>query len=263
MARYIQLVTPNLDPIIYQGDRRLFDWLGWCLAFVQVAFGANWAGLTAMQCWEKYATGKHEDDDIPEGVYVPIFFNGYGGSGHTMIVKREGGRFYAWTSPNTHKPFADVIVADSLDEIKQIIKRNYSGDSNYLGWAEGIAGTQIVKQMEDTELMNEGDVRNKLKDTLGRDATDDEVNQFRVGDGWISWHDFYYSYEYFATRTNDGDAVNIARKILNKKDVTDEEKAPYLTRQWKEVGYNVLLPAINPSIPVVKLKPGVSYQVDK
>ncbi len=127
-----QTTTPNLDPIIHQEGRALSDWLGWCLAYVQTAFGTGWAGSTAWDCWENHTVNKHTDRNLPSGVYVPIFFSGYHGQGHTAIYK-DG---TVWSSPISHKPTADVW--GSIAEVE----RHYG--VVYAGWAEGLGGVQVA-----------------------------------------------------------------------------------------------------------------------
>lgn len=156
---YQQLVNPNLDPYIYQPDGNggayiLPDWLGWCAAYVQSAFGVGWIGLSALDAWNRNSQFNHADENIPDGVFVPIFFDGFGGDGHTAILRVENGMFTMWSSPVTYKPYADVWNADSLQGIKDIIHQRYSWSCNYLGWADSLAGTQLIGLVEPTPVPN-------------------------------------------------------------------------------------------------------------
>lgn len=137
-----QLVTPNLDPYIVQpngngGIYTLTDWYKWCLAYVQFSFASGWAGRTAWDCWTNHTINPHEDRNIPGGMYVPIFFSGAGGDGHASIYK-DG---HVWSSPISHKPYADDW--SSIEEVE----RNYH--VTYVGWAEGLGGTQVVEYTPD------------------------------------------------------------------------------------------------------------------
>lgn len=135
----IQLVTPNLDPVIYQSGHALTDWYGWCLAYVQTAFGTGWAGSNATEAWTDHIPDntKHEDRNIPGGMYVPIYFSGYHGLGHFAIYK-DG---QVWCTPIEHKPTADVW--SSIDEVVQ----KYG--VTYIGWCEQLGGTQIIEYSPD------------------------------------------------------------------------------------------------------------------
>lgn len=133
---YRQLVQPNLNPSIVENGAVLSDWYGWCLAYVQNAFGIGWSGSYATQCWQQHTMNSHADNP-PSGVWVPIFFSGYGGMGHVAIYK-DG---IVYSSPWHHK-----AVYDEMPSIAQTA-RIYN--VTYVGWAEGIAGRQLVESVSD------------------------------------------------------------------------------------------------------------------
>lgn len=172
---YQQLVTPNLDPEIKEGGKVLNDWVGWCLAYVKTAFSAFGAtGDTAWKAWN--ATKFKHTDDLPIGVYVPIWFSGYKGLGHASILyKRPDGQISIWTTPLSKKPFADVYM--SIGEIE----RRYG--VTYVGWSEDIAGVQVIKkagEIMDREGVNYGyrtafdtePTAEQIKYWVGRPATE-------------------------------------------------------------------------------------------
>ena len=133
---YRQVKTPNLDPVIYQNGKILYNWLGWCLAYVQTAFGAGWSGSTAWDGWSNRTQGRHADWNIPSGVYVPIWFDGYWNGqrlGHVAIYK--DGKI--WSSPYTNKPYADVI--GSIAEVERIY------GMKYVGWSEFVGPTRVIE----------------------------------------------------------------------------------------------------------------------
>ena len=134
-----QIKAPNLDPYITQNGVVLQDWLGWCLAYVQTAFGTGWAGATAWDSWTQKTQFKHADGNMPSGVYVPIWFSHtgtYGGVtknwGHVAIYK-DG---VVWTSPYSHKPYADRLT---IPEIERIY------NAKFVGWSEDLAGSLIIR----------------------------------------------------------------------------------------------------------------------
>jgi hypothetical protein len=136
---YRQTKTPNLDPYIYQNGKVLNSWLGWCLAYVQTAFGAGWSGGSAREGWDNSA-GKHENMNIPSGVYVPIWFHHYGtysgiykNWGHVAIWK--DGKI--WTSPYTNKPYADTF-----NDINALCKMY---NCTYIGWTEFVGPTRVIE----------------------------------------------------------------------------------------------------------------------
>src|ERR1044071_7786447 len=134
---YRQLVNPNLDPYIRQGNSVLTDWYGWCLAYVQSAYAVGWSGSNAWEAWSGRIAVRHADRNIPGGVYVPIWFSGYGGLGHVAIYK-DG---QVWSSPWHHKPYADVL--NSIEETERIYGVRYEG------WSEDLAGRQLIENAPD------------------------------------------------------------------------------------------------------------------
>lgn len=134
-----QLITPNLDPVIYQNGHALTDWWGWCLAYVQTAFDTGWAGSNATEAWNDHvpANVKHWDSNIPAGMYVPIYFSGYHGLGHFAIYK-DG---QVWCTPIEHKPYADQWSSIAIVEQKYGV--------TYVGWCEILGGKQVVEYISD------------------------------------------------------------------------------------------------------------------
>lgn len=150
-----QIVFPNLDPVITQPDGKggtyaLTDWLGWCLAYVQFAYSANYAGSPARVSWESYTKWRHTNKNIPVEVLVPLWFSGYQNLWHVLIAQfNKDGSGTAWTSPNTNKAQADVIKFTSLDDLVAKLKRGWSYDIEYVGWSEDVGGTRVIESKED------------------------------------------------------------------------------------------------------------------
>lgn len=178
MAR--QLITPNLDPYIRQNGVVLQDWLGWCLAYVQTAFGAGWAGACAWDSWTQKTQFKHADRNIPGGLYVPIWFSHtgtYGGVtknwGHVAIY-RDGS---VWSSPITHKPYADLW--GSIEQVEQ--KYN----CKYVGWSEDVAGTKVIEfdtqGDESMAIKNPEFIKNMYRYVGGREPSQAEINVHMAG----------------------------------------------------------------------------------
>lgn len=144
-----QTKTPNLDPVIYQGGKVLYNWLGYCLAYVQTAFGAGWSGSSAWDGWVNRTSGKHADRNIPKGVYVPIWFDGYWNGnryGHVLIAKfNANGSGTAWTSPRTSKPYADVINFSSLSDLEVKIRNGWGSTMKFVGWSEFVGSTRVIQ----------------------------------------------------------------------------------------------------------------------
>lgn len=159
--------TPNLDPVIYQGGKVLYNWLGWCLAYVQTAFGAGWSGSSAWDGWANRTQGRHTDWNIPKGVYVPIWFDGYwngGRYGHVAIYK-DG---KVWSSPYSNKPYADVI--GSIAEVERIY------GMKYVGWSEFVGPTRVIEFVNNNITLPQ--LTALFRELLERDPNPDAVNYY-------------------------------------------------------------------------------------
>lgn len=140
-----QVKTPNLDPVIVSGGKTLYDWFGYCMAYVRASFGTRSAD-TALEGWQASKV-RHEDRKLPKGVYVPIWFNHWGtywgeykNWGHVGIYK-DG---KVWTSPLTHKPTADVYSSISQVESKY--------NATFIGWSEDVCGDRVIEFKGDTPM---------------------------------------------------------------------------------------------------------------
>lgn len=125
---WVQVKSPNLN---------VPTSLGMCLKYVQDAFGSGWAGSYALQGWRDIVKKKHTNRNIPSGVYVPIWFEGYWNGvnyGHVAIYK-DG---IVYSSPYTNK-----TSHDQLGNI-ETVERVYG--MKYIGWSEDIGGTTVIKK---------------------------------------------------------------------------------------------------------------------
>lgn len=114
--------------------------LGWCLIYVRDFFSAPLSGPDAWSAWTKYIKLKHADWNIPSGVYVPIWFDGYWNGerlGHTAVYK-DG---KVWSSP--YKAGATNAVLNSIADVERIY------GMKYVGWSEDIGGKQVIKKGTD------------------------------------------------------------------------------------------------------------------
>ena len=143
---YKQILFPNLDndpnhPLyIWQGGGILTDWYGWCLAVVAGAYGAKGSSYSAKTAWQANTT-KHYDRNIPEGLYVPLWYDG-GQYGHVVIGYRKGNQLTIYSSPFTHKPTFDVFSGE-LNYILDYVGRVY-GVGGFTGWSETVLDSAVI-----------------------------------------------------------------------------------------------------------------------
>lgn len=127
---YEQVRTPNLN---------VATSLGMCLKYVQDAFGSGWAGSYALAGWNSNTVFNHADRNIPGGVYVPVWFEGYWDGfnyGHVVIYK-DG---VCWSSPYSYKNTHDRL--GSIADVERIY------GMKCLGWSEGLGGTRVIRKKE-------------------------------------------------------------------------------------------------------------------
>lgn len=164
-----QVITPNLN---------VSTSLGMCLKYVQDAFGSGWAGSYALAGWNSNTAFNHADRNIPSGVFVPVWFEGYWNGvnyGHVVIYK-DG---VCWSSPYSYKNTYDRL--GSIAEVERIY------GMKYIGWSEGLGGTRVIKFKEEDMIIPDADnyywrYGQKLALQLrGRELSREEFRKFIVG----------------------------------------------------------------------------------
>ena len=153
-----QTLYPNLDDkklVVYDQGKPLTSWLLWCLAVAQRAFNIAPFAESAQIAWSWNNT-KHQDRDLPDGCFVPIWWTGgYKNYGHVAIAKRTGNRIQIWSSPYTRKPFFDYFEGE-LNATIDIVSRIYS--VVYAGWTETMNTTRIVEWVNSRQLKSNEEI---------------------------------------------------------------------------------------------------------
>lgn len=138
-----QLVTPNIN---------VSAELGMCLAYVQNAYGSGWAGSFALDGWNRNKLN-HADRNIPAGVFVPIWFEGYWNGvnyGHVAIYKDGVVYSSPYTNKNSHDQLGNIAT----------VERIYG--MSYIGWSEDIGGTKVISPVEEDEVIPTRDLLKSL-----------------------------------------------------------------------------------------------------
>ena len=148
-----QTLYPNLDdnpnnPLyIWQGGQILTDWCGWCLAVVAGSYGARGSSYSAKTAWQACGT-KHCDRNIPEGIYVPLWYGG-GEYGHVVIGYRQGNNLTIWSSPYTHIATFQTFSGEInwlLDYIGQVY-----GVGGFSGWSETVLDSRVIEVISEAK----------------------------------------------------------------------------------------------------------------
>lgn len=141
---YKQVKTPNFDPYIRQGSTILQSWLGWCMAYVEQSVGQFYVYGNAIQGWSKVQGRKTTKP--PTGVWIPLWYSGYYQQGHVLWAKfNANGSGTAFTSPRSHKPYAEKITFKSNADLTAQLRRGWASDIKYLGWSEFVGKQRIVQ----------------------------------------------------------------------------------------------------------------------
>lgn len=148
-----QTLSPNLDndpnnPLfIWNGGSILTDWYGWCLAVVAGSYGARGSSYSAKTAWQANST-KHWDRNIPEGIYVPLWYEG-GDYGHVVIGFRQGNWLSIWSSPYTHIATFQYFEGD-LNWLLDYIGQVYAVGS-FSGWSETVLDSRVIEQYTESK----------------------------------------------------------------------------------------------------------------
>ena len=179
-----QTIYPNLDDkklvIHYQG-KVLLDWFLWCLAVTQKVFGVAPFAESAQIAWNWNNT-KHQDRNLPDGCFVPIWWTGgYKNYGHVAVAKRTGNRIQIWSSPYTRKPFFDYFEGE-LNVTIDTISRIYG--VSYAGWTETMNTTRIIEWVNPPQLKSNEEIAAEIWQKKWGDG---EERKRRLAAAGYSW----------------------------------------------------------------------------
>ena len=179
-----QTLYPNLDDkklvVNYQG-KPLLDWFLWCLAVAQKTFNVAPFAATAQIAWNWNNT-KHQDRNLPDGCFVPIWWTGGTGNyGHVAVAKRTGNRIQIWTSPYRHKPYFDYFEGE-LNATIDTVSRIYG--VAYAGWTETMNTTRIVEWVNPPQLKSNEEIAAEIWQKKWGDG---EERKRRLAAAGYSW----------------------------------------------------------------------------
>lgn len=145
---------------------------GWCLKYVQDAFGTDHPYPTAIAEWNN-TSGSNHTDVPPLGITVPVFFSlGNVPAGHVAIRLSDG-----WVASSTQAgTHATPYYHKNLDDLIAVYGK-YNGGCTYLGWSE-VVGTQKVVEFQ-SENATDDQIRQAYQDILERPADDGGLAHYR------------------------------------------------------------------------------------
>lgn len=163
---FIQIINPNVGiPCIP----------GWCLQYVQNAYGTPWAGATATDGWNR-AQFKHADGNFPNDVAVPVWFAMSGEPAGHVVIRMADGSYYSTSHPTNRTAYHHPNLNHLLSY--------YGGRLSLRGWSEDLNGTRVIKEGE-MPIPNTDNFywryRKAMQYIRGRDMSREEFNKNFVG----------------------------------------------------------------------------------
>lgn len=155
-----QLVAPNPSIPVKPG---------WCLAFVQQAFRAPWAGSTATDGWNK-AQAKHADQNFPNGVAVPVWFAMAGEPAGHVALRMADSSYYSTSHPTNTTPYHHPSLAHLMTY--------YGGRLTVRGWSEDLNGYRVIEQVKEEDVTTKEDLEKLWAGFLDRPVMDSEYKEF-------------------------------------------------------------------------------------
>lgn len=144
---------------------------GWCLKYVQDAFGTDHPYPTAAAAWSA-EPNKHIDRP-PAGVTVPVYLSlGNVPAGHVAISLSDG-YIASSTQSGTH---ATPYYHKNLDDLIAVYGK-YNGGAAYLGWGEHVGSVHVV-QFQSANATDD-QIRAAYLEILERPADDGGLAHYR------------------------------------------------------------------------------------
>ena len=179
-----QTIYPNLDDkklVVYYQGKPLLDWFLWCLAVAQRTFNVAPFAASAQIAWNWNNT-KHQDRNLPDGCFVPIWWTGGTGNyGHVAIAKRSGNWVQVWSSPYRHKACFDYFEGElnaTIDNISRIYGVSYAG------WTETMNTTRVVEWVNPPQLKSNEEIAAEIWQKKWGDG---EERKRRLAAAGYSW----------------------------------------------------------------------------
>ena len=148
-----QILWPNLDdnpnnPLyVWIGGQIINDWCGWCLAVTAASYGAKGSSYSAKTAWQACPT-KHRDRNIPEGIYVPLWYEG-GDYGHVVIGLRKGNNLTVWSSPCGQHIATFQVFSGEINWLLDYIGQAFLV-GGFSGWSETVLDSRVIEYVTDT-----------------------------------------------------------------------------------------------------------------
>lgn len=216
-----QKTTPNLNIVAQRG---------WCLKYIDDSVNAPSRKPTAQAAFNtEKANGNVRTNDLPVGVWVPIWFSltkgTYAGLGHVAWAYNYGDRLEirdSETRPGARAPYTSI---------NQVLAWFGNYAPQYLGWSLTVDGIQVAEEftppaastgqtkpakgtarviVDVLNVRNEPNRNAAISSQYGRGQTFN-YDSFIVSDGfvWLSYVSFSGVRRYVAEGPDDGNSSNV------------------------------------------------------
>jgi hypothetical protein len=222
---------------------------GWCLKFVQDAFGTDHVYPDAMSAWNANVGGGNHVSQPPVGKTVPVYFSlGNVPQGHIAICMDDG-KVASSTQAGTHP---QAYIHPNLNDLIAVYGK-YNGGCAYLGWSEYVGTVHVIEW--DNPNATADQVRQDYLDILERPADDGGLAHYQNYTNDFVRADLMNSAEYKQLQSNKAIAaqavIDEANKEAAAKAAADAIAAKTAADAKAEADAKAALPPVVPVIAPV------------
>lgn len=146
---------------------------GWCLKYVQDAFGTDHPYPTARAAWDANYGGGNHAGEPPLGITVPIYLTINGvPAGHVAIRLSDGYVASSTLSGSHSTPYYHKNIQDLINTYASVY-----GGMALLGWSEYVGSQRVVEFASDNAT--DAQIRQAYLDILERPADDGGLAHYR------------------------------------------------------------------------------------
>lgn len=224
---------------------------GWCLKFVQDAFGTDHPYASAIDAWNaNYGGGNHAGEVPPLGITVPVYFSlGNVPAGHVAIRLDDG-----WVASSTQSgSHSTPYFHKSLDDLIAVYGQ-YNGGCTYLGWSEYVGTVRVVAPAQVNATDDQ--IRQAYLDILERPADDGAIVHYRNYTSEFVRNDLMASAEHqtlLANKQAQADAIAQTQALAESKAKEDAEKVTKITEA--QAIRDTIVTSQVPPVPVPPVTP--------
>ena len=181
---------------------------GWCLKYVQDAFGTDHPDPDALNAWnDNYGNGNHVSLP-PAGKTVPVYFSlGNVPQGH-VAISLDDGKVASSTQAGSHPA---GYIHPNLNDLVATYGR-YNGGCAYLGWSEYVGTVHVVKYSNPNASVDQ--IKQAFLEILERPADADAIAHYQNYTNDFMRADLSSSVEYHTLQGNKAATAQAIRDAI-------------------------------------------------